>query len=313
MRSDATKRNNLPGFTLVELLVVLGIIALLIGLIAPAVQNSRASAARISCANNLRQVGLALHNFHDTHQHLPPGSFQPISQLPGVRPVTWMVDILPQIDQTALWQVAVQACSSGSPPYANPPHTGYSTVLRFYSCPADGRLSSPMVDSNSGDIAAYTSYIGIAGSYIGSRLIGNISYSAPGALGDDPGINLIRITDGTSMTIMVGERPPPDSLQAGRWYTTLSGSVIPGNGPDEYIILPSLVSPSETECMLSGISFGPGRIDNPCDRHHLWSLHSGGANFLHADGAVHFLQYSANSIIPALATRSGGEVVVLPD
>jgi prepilin-type processing-associated H-X9-DG protein len=59
--------------------------------------------------------------------------------------------------------------------------------------------------------------------------------------------------------------------------------------------------------------FGPGRIENPCDSAHIWSLHSGGANFLFADGSVHFLRYSARDILPALATRAGGEVVTLPN
>jgi prepilin-type processing-associated H-X9-DG protein len=73
------------------------------------------------------------------------------------------------------------------------------------------------------------------------------------------------------------------------------------------------VPDTDLVCGATPVNFGFGRTDNPCDRLHLWSLHSNGANFLFADGSVHFLRYSARDVLPALATRAGGEVAALPE
>jgi prepilin-type processing-associated H-X9-DG protein len=215
-----------------------------------------------------------------------------------------MALILPQMDEGPLWAQSQEACQEDSLPFHNPPHIGYVTVLPAYVCPTDARLLLPLT-TPSGDQAAFTSYIGISGSAAGPRLI-------PGVLGQAVGVRLTEITDGLTQTLMVGERPPPDSLQAGRWYSGLYG--FENNpGPDEAIAIPAPRWVQDWECAPASSNFGPGRTDNPCDRYHLWSLHPGGANFLFADGAARFLPYSAAPIMPALATRSGGEPVELPN
>jgi prepilin-type processing-associated H-X9-DG protein len=109
---------------------------------------------------------------------------------------------------------------------------------------------------------------------------------------------------------MVGERPPPDTFQAGIWYTALVQQ--PDTGPDGVMIYGGPWTVGD-RCLSAGLRFGPGRTDNPCDRNHLWSLHRGGANFLFADGSVRFLADAAESLLPALATRAGGEVATPPD
>lgn len=306
------------GFSLIELIIVIGLIGILLGLLLPAVQHARESAARASCQNNMRQIGLALHNYHDIYGRLPPYKAQdrtlhtsdPESML------SWMALILPQMERENLWKQSRNACQVDRNPSHNPPHIGYATVVPSYLCPTDSRLFSPLT-TPSGDVAAFTSYIGVSGSPVGgTKSSSGVSLRlqvAPGVLGQFPGIRITDIRDGTSQTIMVGERPPPDSLQAGRWYTRLFNRE-PAPGPDVFMSIPPAGLIDDPECSVRGAGFGPGRSDNPCDRYQLWSFHAGGANFLFADGSVRFLSHKAGAaVLPALATRNGGEQVNLPD
>lgn len=292
------------GFSLVEVLVVVGLIGILISLLIPAVQRVRESAARVKCLDNLKQMGLALHHHHDAFGCLPPRPVKGNLNSDPNKMLSWRALILPQLDEGPLWAASERACREDSLPFHHPPHVGYATVLSVYICPSDGRLLRPL-STPSGDEAAFTSYIGISGSAAGFEAL-------PGVLGQASGVRFAEITDGLSRTLMVGERPPPDSLQAGRWYSTLY-AFERHPGPDEAMAIPSPRWAQDFECAPAGSDFGPGRTDNPCDRYHVWSLHPGGANFLFADGAARFLSYSAAPIMPALATRSGGEAVEIPE
>lgn len=294
------------GFTLVELLVAIGVIGILVGLILPAVQQAREAASRISCTNNLKQIGLALQNFHNAHGQFPP---LPTRSPPGADPnayLGWMALILPEMDQADLYRLSVLACQIDPDTVHNPPHIGLATVVRSYVCPDDGRLLAPLTDRFQVR-AAFTSYIGISGVVPPGAKIG-----FSGILGSSPGCRIAEITDGTSLTILVGERPPPDSLQAGWWYPIYNAYCAELRGPNNGMALGGGRECFESDGCFVQVTFGPGRTDNRCDRLHFWSLHPGGANFLFADGAVHFLSYSAQPLIMALASRDGGEVVELP-
>jgi prepilin-type processing-associated H-X9-DG protein len=120
------------------------------------------------------------------------------------------------------------------------------------------------------------------------------------------------ITDGTSNTLLIGERPPSADLRFGWWYA--------GWGQDKDGecdgVLGARTEPRPglfTNCDGTPERFQPGRFENQCDMFHFWSPHAGGANFTFADGSVRFLSYSADDILPALATRAGGEAVAVPE
>jgi prepilin-type processing-associated H-X9-DG protein len=180
-----------------------------------------------------------------------------------------------------------------------------AAVVKGYICPADGRWDKPR--DTHGVAAGFTSYIGILSVVPPGRTTG-----LEGMFGAGQN-RFSSVTDGLSQTIMVGERPPPDGLQAGWWYPGFLGSM-ENPGPNNRLIVGPVLLGSDDQCNMitPGIALGPGRTDNPCDRYHFWSLHSGGANFLFGDGSVRFLAYSANKTVFDLASRSGGEVVDLP-
>ncbi|HEY2787146.1 MAG TPA: DUF1559 domain-containing protein [Fimbriiglobus sp.] len=295
--------NPRRGFSLVEVLVVIGLIGLLVGLLLPAVQAVRESAARTDCTNNMHQIGLACHSYHDRRGKLP--NSQEIVHV-DLKPylVTWEVTLLPDIEQNALWQQALDAFRTGPIGYQNPPHFGLTTVVKTYICASDGRLRSPLTDDQ-GFTAAYDSYVGVSG---GTKNDGSFLFAQAVRLRD--------ITDGTSQTLLLGERPPPGRLLAGSWYT--HDIADPSWMLDVYSVggrrgaMP-VAWPFDVGGCHGPFHFGPGRIENPCDCSHFWSLHPGGANFLFADGSIHFLRYSASSVMVPLATRAGGENVTIPD
>lgn len=303
------------AITLVETVVVIGLVGALSGLLLPAVQSARDTASRAGCQDHMRQIGIASQNYCAAHGYFPAsgGVFpdrDPRRATPA-RLLSWMAQILPYIDRDDLWRTADAACRSEARPYVSPPHVGYSTPVKLYICPAEGRLDAP-VTSPKGRVLALTSFIGVGGTLdpdsVSPDAVG-VMTAAPGVLRFSNGTRVEEITDGTSHTIMVAERPPPNSFQAGQWYQS-AWILERFGGPDGIMFYIGPVIAGDP-CSIGG-AYGPGRLDNPCDRLHFWSLHRSGSNFLFADGSVRFLAYSARPIIPALITRAGGEVVELP-
>jgi prepilin-type N-terminal cleavage/methylation domain-containing protein/prepilin-type processing-associated H-X9-DG protein len=282
------------GFTLIELLVVIAITAILVGLLVPAVQKVREAAARSQCQNNLKQIGLALHNYHDAYKRLPPprGNHVPTPLFTEFR--GWMCEILPHVEQNAVAQKM----------YTNPWYNGFfvtfNTPVAIYLCPSDSRDLTTIPSGN----GALTSYLGVTGS--DNDVNAQISGPSNGIFNvSSPGIRLTDITDGTSNTLMLGERPPTANLQEGWW------------GASDYDCLLSTRQLygdlfNSAGCVLPGL-FGPGSVGGPCngDGNHFWSLHTGGANWVFGDGSVRFLPYAASAQTLPLASRNGGEVVSL--
>jgi prepilin-type N-terminal cleavage/methylation domain-containing protein/prepilin-type processing-associated H-X9-DG protein len=291
------------AFTLIETLVVVAIIGVSIGLALAATQRLRASAARMQCQNHLRQIGLGLSNYHAAHGALPPGVT--MKDEPGTFPwMGWGARILPHIEQDAVWRQATEAARTRPHDFtADPPHP-FTTVISVYGCPADGRVRQTVLARGTLPVAL-GSYLGVAGTRH-SR--------ADGCLFSDSRIKFTDVTDGTSNTLLVGERPPSPDMWTGWWYagvgvdfTGMADTVL---GARERATPPE---PNFPDCGTGFARYQDGRLDNMCDVMHFWSLHSGGAHFLFADGSVKLVNYRAADILALLATRAGGEAVAVPE
>ena len=289
------------AFTLIELLVALAIVAVLIGLLLPAVQKVRAAAARAQCLNNLKQIALAAHQFEAATGALPPGLGKPGD---GERypHLGWLARLLPYVEQDPLWQTVVDAYAyqGDNPDPTSPPHVGFQTPLSLYSCPADDRQGRPH-STHKGLRVAVGGYLGVAGQ--NTELTDGVLY-----LGSR--VRLLDIRDGTTNTLLAGERPPSPDYWYGWWYA----SGFQGTGDTTLGVreINDRVDPGVTDCPAGPYSFAAGSPESMCGAFHFWSFHAGGGHFAFCDGSVRFLAYSADPLMPALASRAGGEAVVPP-
>jgi type II secretory pathway pseudopilin PulG len=259
---------------LIELLVVIAIIAILIALLVPAVQKVRAAAARTQCANNLKQIGLACHAYHDEHKRLPQGYVTNLvnQPQPGWQ---WGVLILPYIEQDALYtQLNPDLITPGGPP--NPANALTQTVIQVYICPAD---------INKNLISVWYDNYGRS-NYVCNRALLGPGDGTVGASGQPLNKALTDITDGSSNTILVGERDTYQTFgavwvaarPAGTDDSTASFEGRPGQG----MSVPYQV----------GGPFPPASGDdvfNYSQRLEWSSMHLNSVGFVFADGSVHFI------------------------
>ncbi len=308
------------GFTLLELLVVIAILAVLSALLISAVQKARDAATRVLCANNLGQITIGVTNYQTVNGWFPPSNTPPLALQvpPGIYPyggLSWMGLILPYIDQQNGWRATQAAFRADPYPNNSPPHVMQGTVISLYTCPTDGRvLQSSDVNGNT---VAFTSYLGVNGTNVRAH---------DGILYEMAKVRPVDVTDGLSNTLLVGERPPSADLVFGWWYAGAgqwdssqglglnTGSLDVNLGAAEINLKQNgSASPGSTSCPDGPYSYQPGSLTNECDMFHFWSLHPNGANFAFADGSVRFLSYAVAPLLPALATRAGGEQVALPN
>jgi prepilin-type N-terminal cleavage/methylation domain-containing protein/prepilin-type processing-associated H-X9-DG protein len=330
------------GFTLIELLVVIAIIAILIGLLVPAVQKVREAAARAQCQNNLKQIGLALHNYHDAYKALPPSH----NATDG-----WPAMMLPYIEQGNLYstyklgigydQGTNKTAITGQVPiFACPSAPGQSGVFQITQSP-DGYGSAAQLPGMMGVIDYGAVNQVFDGFYIANGLPVPPGYPATclGPLQPNMTTKLLAITDGTSNTIMIAEdaaqpssfvlgkpvsitRPPGKNLIKTEGIGTPTpdwGWADPGfaysiNGCDPtngFIIQHD--GPNAGLVSDGGGGFkkpsGAPIFINGNNNGELYSFHTGGANAVFADGSVHFLTASMTpAAFAALVTARGGEV-----
>jgi prepilin-type N-terminal cleavage/methylation domain-containing protein len=295
------------AFTLIELLAVIAIIAILIALLVPAVQKVRAAAARTQCSNNMKQIGLACHSFHNAYKVFPvvndsnyPAPFNTGGvngkNAGGPANSGWMAAILPYMDQAALF---------------NNVWVHENDPLPLFLCPADPRGNTQYTGWGGVPFAG-TDYVGIEGT----------DYSATGSnqgiINMFNAIKVSRVTDGTSNTVMIGERPYSFDVYWGWWsyfqYDTTSGSAnsftitgINNNGVSHNYAMQLNGSPCPNTPPYH-FGDGPNDVASPCSWNQLWSAHPGrGGHFIFADGSVRWIGYSAKLVVVSLSTYAGNE------
>jgi len=316
-----TLKPSRKGFTLIELLVVIAIIAILVALLLPAVQQAREAARRSSCKNNLKQVGLALHNYHDVHRTFPPGwvgaTLSPRQQHTGMEEpaptsfrngFSWAAHILPMVEQGPLYdsinwnnQVKVGAGNLAA----------IEKFLPTYQCPSDPKPDTFTVNDGTNDInLATTNYMGVFGNRElhqceingeAGHVTAGQQCSAEGMFFHNSSIQMRDVTDGTSNTLMVGERTT--------FLITEDHAGNPVSPPEKfYGTWSGIITDTEESAarFIGHAEHAPNDLEHAED---FGSSHPGGAQFVLADASVHFISENIDvGLFQALATRGGGEV-----
>jgi prepilin-type N-terminal cleavage/methylation domain-containing protein/prepilin-type processing-associated H-X9-DG protein len=337
-----------PGFTLIELLVVIAIITILMGLLVPAVQKVREASNKMKCQNNLKQIGLALHNFHDEWGAFPPAHSigQTWYTTAYNRPqapdnywfISWMARCLPYYEEMTEFQkikkprdnsiAEANACWAWWHPTPQDPDLvtaghGYlnGVPMKLFVCPSDQR--GELILNYGGIKVALTDYVAVNGTNQ-FRYDGVMHVNAKTRLGH------VIAGDGSANTLLVGERPPSNTFTGPNgtawpeygWWFAGSGDFPYHSATDTALGVHERPGPGAGPPRFVPEYYRPGGINDPQDEHrwHFWSLHSSGSNFLFVDGHVSHISFNvsrqvttaaeeANSLMTRLATYKQGDVV----
>jgi prepilin-type N-terminal cleavage/methylation domain-containing protein/prepilin-type processing-associated H-X9-DG protein len=328
------------GFTLIELLVVIAIIAILIGLLLPAVQKVREAAARLQCTNNLKQMALACQGYHDTYQTFPPGAATDVAPYGtgGGWGSSWMVFILPYIEQANLYNVWLFNGSSG---YNNSTNRATSSglILKPYRCP-----SSTLPNFAPGATTVMqANYVGISGAATNTNIIPNYSDTARvntsagstgccsgggpaasnGMLFDGSMVQMTDVTDGTSNTMIIGEHGVMITDTSGNknqwtagglygWSMGSNGNNVLTVGADnrQFNCTTILYNLNQTTGWTPGGNCQQGVCPDLGNNIPLNSGHTNGVNIGFVDGHVRFVANATPlAVIAMLAVRDDGQVL----
>ena len=302
----ARRKKRKIGFTLVELLVVITIIGVLISLLLPAVQAAREAARRMSCSNNLKQIGLGLHMYHDSYKMLPTGwrGYDPSDGSPhwfGLPGWAWSASILPYMEQAAIYDTVIH--------FDQPIHHAINAGAReakitIFRCPTD--IGENTFELKAGDEdnfgasfpikLATGNYIGVFGTFDFHDVCDSGSSTYNGCKGDgtfylNEQVRFADIRDGLSNTLIVGER-------SSKWAPSTWVGVVTGG--------------QHAVARVAGLACFPPNSEQEEEHytHNFSSMHPTGTNFLAGDGSVKLISESiADACFRALATRNNGDIV----
>lgn len=308
---------NRRGFTLIELLVVIAIIAILIALLLPAVQQAREAARRSTCKNNMKQIGLGLHNYHDIYNSFPIGA-----QSTYLKP-NWRIGILPQIDQAPAYNQLNWAGQFANTFASNP----VLTTLRvpIYNCPSSSLPNNTLGRNPDGSRGPgqVMDYVGIAGASTDPGGSTNVCsavmsrggiWCQNGLLSANIHFRMRDCTDGTSNTLLVAEQSGPVARTLDRraaWYGGWQGAHKVGT-PASWTA--SDVWGAGITTIRDGHGINPDVMGDGGDslegNTHLTSFHVGGVHGLLADGSVRFISENVDfATLKELAAKADGQVI----
>jgi prepilin-type N-terminal cleavage/methylation domain-containing protein/prepilin-type processing-associated H-X9-DG protein len=291
-------RSSRAGFTLIELLVVIAIIAILIGLLLPAVQKVREAAARMKCSNNLKQIGIGLHNYHSAYGKFPPmARYSPPAQNNGVeeRSNLW-ISLLPYIEQDNIYRLSPGPSPRAPSVDSGDPNSVANKTIPMYLCPSDATNQPAATWTNGWVVANYVAnhdafHNPNDGGWMSAWDSGKTSYQASmPATYQDGTSNTIGVAEaygrcGSTGTLWAHESVNPDwHAMFNDWSARLNNS--------KFQVMPTLAT---------------------CDPHRPQQIHTGGMNVLMMDGGVRNLNSSIDPFVwAALLTPAGGETVNAP-
>jgi len=296
-------------------LVVIAIIAILIGLLLPAVQKVREAAARMKCQNHLKQLGLALHNYHDANSNFPPGvsaGFYFGGYGPDWDRRGWPVFVFPYVEQDNLWRLVdnqAKALAAGTIGGYTLFFNGKETIVPSMICPSDpnspkNTTSGAATPTDGGAQGAHTNYVG----GVGTQLVTSTTADFGGILYGKSKTRITDITDGTTNTLMLAEiLLSPDRTghdTRGRMHNAIHGG---SSFSTLYTPNSTVADYPQTYCqtIVRAPCSSNGNINGTAR-----SMHTGGANIGLGDGSVRFINDSINpTLYLNLGTRANGEVV----